>query len=312
MRNIPALTVLVIIINAFAPNYSAYSQNAAEGNYGFSISPQAGFIYGQALEYVYPLQGETKAEFLSELRWDMKPVYYLGLQFDFGKINVMSSPGFFSSLAFKAGIPHDSGVLEDRDWLLPSSDELTHFSSHTNKTLQFFSLDVSIGVSLPVKSYFYISPFISSSWMRFAFTGRDGYKKYPNEPEIRITGDVISYVQDWLLFSPGVSVGTKLLYPFSIDLSFKASVFTYCADTDEHYKMETTYFDYTSYGLFIEPAVCLSYSFKRIEHSFEFTRKFIGKTKGVIHKNVLNNLLPNNAGAGLSLMDLRYLLKIRF
>jgi outer membrane protease len=225
----------------------------------------------------------------------------------------MSSPGFFSSLSFKAGLPSDSGVMEDRDWMSPK-DELTHFSSHTNKTSQFFSLDVSIGVSLPVKSYFYIKPFVTGSWMRFAFSGRDGYGKYPNG-EFQFMGDVIGYMQEWLLFSPGVSVGSKILSPFSIDFSFKMSVFTYCADIDEHYTRKITFLDYTSYGLFLESAVCLSYSFKRIEHSLEFSRKFIDKTRGVTYGNANNTgyyLLPNNSGAGLSFLDMRYLLKIRF
>jgi outer membrane protease len=327
MRNIPALTVLVIIIYAFAPNYSVFSQNAVKENYGFSISPQAGFIYGQALEYVYP-QGETKAEFLSELRWDMKPVYYLGLQFDFGKINVMSSPGFYSSLSFKAGIPFDSGIMEDRDWRSPSSDELTDFSSHTNKTFQFFSLDVSIGASLPVEPYYYVKWFVSSSWMRFVFSGRDGYGKYARKENYsnsnpiddnpiiyNYSGDVISYMQEWLILSPGVSIGTKILYPFSFDFSFKASVFTYCADQDEHHKKKTTYLDYTSHGLFLEPALCVSYSVKRLEHTLEFSRRYIGIAKGITYVNEYNTgyrLSSNYSGAGLSFTDLRYLLKIHF
>jgi hypothetical protein len=344
MRNIPALTVLVIIIFSFASNYSVYSQNKAEKNYGFSISPQTGFFYGQALEYVYPESGETKGEFLSELKWDMKPVYYFGLQLNFGKINVMSSAGFFSSLSFKAGIPMDSGVIEDRDWNSHINDELTHFSSHTNRIIQFFSQDFTIGASIPVKSYLYINLFINSTWMRFAFTGRDGYGKYAREmagnysyysiddnpKEIIFIGDVISYAQDWLIFSPGLSVGSKILYPFSIDFSLKMSIFSYCSDQDEHreitYKKppdsylykdsyHRTYLDYTSNGFFIEPAVCISYSFKRIEHSLEFSRRHIGKTKGITYVNENDTgfyLSTYNSGAGLSFIDMRYLLKFRF
>ena len=306
--------------------YPAYSQNNAERSYGFSIAAQGGVLYGQAFEYVYPT--DTKGEFLSELIWDMKPVFYLGLQIDFGKKDVINEAGFFSLLSFKAGIPGDSGKLEDRDWMSIENSALTNFSSHTNKTRQFFSLDAAVGVSVPLKAGFIVKPFISASWMHFAFTGRDGYYKYARKvssntfysiddnPETgQLSGDVIYYKQNWLLLSPGVSFGVRLFYPFSIDFSFKVSLVSYCSSRDDHIETNTTYLDFTRVSLYYEPAVCLSYSFKRIEHSLEFSWKRVAKTEG---ESYLGNdysgygLSPNKAGAGLSVMDLRYLIKFHF
>lgn len=286
-----------------------------ERKYVFSFGTQFGFVYGQAFELVYPTPGETKGELLSELRWDMKPVFYYGIKLDFNLADIMSRPGFFSSVSYKTGIPADSGVMEDRDWMSQENGDLTHFSSHTNKIGDFYWLDAVVGASVPVKNYFYIKPFLSGSWMRFSFTGRDGYGEYPWGSVSFEGEEVIHYKQDWLLVAAGFSIGTKLLSPFSFDISFQISPLTYCADKDEHLTTETTYVDITSISLFLEPKGSFSFTLERIEFSLEFAYRYIGNTSGETYINSGDGnyyLSSNEAGAGLSLSDLRFFVKLKF
>jgi len=313
MKNITALTILVISLFIFIN--SAYSQSEEdEKKYGFFISTQSGFVYGKALELVYPLPGQTNNELLSELIWDINSVFYLGVQAQFSLVDLTSAPGFFSSLSFKAGIPARSGIMEDRDWLMPSSGELTHFSSHTNKTRQFFIADAVVGFTLPVKN-FYFKPFISFSWMHFSFTGSDGYGLYPSG-NVSFSGkEVIRYKQDWLLLlSPGLSAGVKVFSRLTFDLSFNISPHTYCADVDEHLLTDTKYMDFTTWGLYIEPSFSAAYSVKRTDFVLDFTYRRIGNTNGktyITEKNNEPQLSSNKAGAGLSLFDTRFLIRIR-
>jgi outer membrane protease len=311
VKNIAVLTVLVIIFSVYS-----YAEES-ERNYCFSFGPQSGFAYGQAMEYVYPLPGETNNEFLSELIWDMKPVFYLGVQAEFSRIDKMKGPGFFSSLSFKAGIPLDSGVMEDRDWLYPANSDLTRFSSHTNRTNEFFLLDAAAGYSFPVKSFLYIKPFISGSWARFAFAGRNGYGIYNdrNPKEQDFSGKkVITYRQDWLLLAAGFSTGTNILYPFVFDFSFQISPLTYCAATDNHISRDTIFRDFTGLGLFIEPSFKISFFVKPVEFSLGLSYRHIGKTKGESYTNTNNAGFysgGNKAGAGLSMTDSRLLVSVR-
>jgi len=327
MKNITSLTVLVIILLSLSLPYKAHCQEEnRERNYGFSFGTQFGFVHGQSLELVYPT--DTKGELLSELRWDMKPVFYYGAEISFGLSDIMSRVGFFSSVSYKIGVSADSGVMEDRDWWSTENDSLTVFSSHTNKTGEFYKLDAVIGVSFPVKSYFYIMPFISGSWMRFSFAGRDGYGKrardkpsssaayYPindNPHEYTFSGEVIRYKQDWFLIAAGFSIGTKLLSPFYFDISFQISPLTYCTAVDEHLTSNDTYLDNTVMGLFLEPRGSFSFTMERIEFSLEFAYRYIGRTRGESYRKTNNgNYIPNGeAGAGLSFMDTRLLVKLR-
>jgi outer membrane protease len=315
MRNITALTVLVIIVFISFSVNTAYSED--EKKYNFSVGWQTGFVYGQAVEIVYHIPEATKGELLSELLWDMKPVFYLGVQFDFNYAVLKIDPGFFSSLSFKAGIPHDSGNLEDRDWKPHGNGNLTDFSTHINKTLNLMWLDAVIGVgaSLPKLPDFYIKPFISFSWMHFSFSGRDGYREIPTK--YTWSGEVIRYKQDWFFIGGGIAAGVKILNPFNFELSVHISPLTYCDATDEHLalgKVVNEYRDFSSMGLIFEPACVISYSVRRFEFSLVFSYRYIGRTEGNSYKNEYNNgfeLSPNRAGAALSVFDTRLLFKLR-
>jgi len=330
MKNIAVFSVLVIIIGAFSANNPAFCQDFEKTrNYSFSLGTQFGFVHGQAFELVYPVPEETMGELLSELKWDMKSVFYYGAKFDFFRTDVMSASGFFSSVSFKTGIPGDTGIMEDRDWMSVENNALTNFSSHTNRTREFYWLDFALGASIPVRSYFYLKPFLSGSWMHFAFTARNGYLEYArkktsntyfpiydNPDKETLSGDVIRYQQDWFLIALGFSMGTKILSPFSFDLSFQISPFTYCAAKDEHLaeSKKIDYYDFTSWGLFLEPAGVFSFSVERIDLSLEFAYRYIGRTKGETHiknDNGSYSLAINGAGSGLSLFNANLLVRIR-
>jgi outer membrane protease len=328
MKNITALAFLVIINCAFICINPLFSQGYGNGRYVFLVSTQTGIVYGQALEYVYPVQGQTKSELYSELRWDMKPVFYLGLQLDYELADIMRRLGFFSSVSLKAGIPKDSGVMEDRDWFSTENTALTNFSSHTNRTNSFFSLDASAGISLPIRSIFCIKPFLSVSWMHFSFTGRDGYyeyarsvpgypgKYYPinDDPEKwPLSGDVINYKQNWFLAAAGFSVTTNVFAPFSVDLSLQISPLTYCIALDEHILRGKFFYDYTSMGLFFEPKLNLAFNMNRIDLMLNTAYRRIGKTRGKTYekeKNTLSEIIQNESGAGLSIFDMCFLVRI--
>ena len=297
----------------------------AQQNYGFSFGTGFGFVHGQALELVYPTN--TLGSYLSELIWEMKPVSYIGFQLDFGRTNIMSAPGVFASMAFKIGIPGDSGNHENRDWMSTENSNLTHFSSHTNRTNKFFWIDVSAGASIPLMSYFYIKPFLSGSWMHFAFSGSDGYGIYArristgryhpidDRPDSRrFSGEVIRYQQDWLFLAAGFLAGTNYFYPLTFDITFQISPLTYCAARDDHlYMVHRIYHDFTSYGLFIEPRARISFFASKAELSLEAAYRHIGRTRGITFWKQGNSEVyirsANDSGAGLSLADLRFLIK---
>ena len=291
------------------------------------MGTQFGFIHGQALELVYSLPHDTKNDLLSELRYDMKPVFYYGLTASFGKKNPYISPGFLASLSFKAGVPGYSGTHENRDWMSNEDDALTNFSSHTNNTKEMLIADIILGATIPAASNIYIKTFITGGWTRFSFSGSDGYLQYAklgvdgygsikDAEKKPCYGEVITYQQDWLLLAFGVSIGTTLIHPLSFDFSLKLSPLTYCAATDHHLLRNDVFKDFTKFGFYFEPEINASILLKQFELSLNFAYRYIGRTKGTTfikyHDSSAYSPASNKAGAGLSVYDTRFLAVFHF
>ena len=346
MKNITVLLVLVII---FFPISLIFSQEQPfKNSLDFSFGTHFGFVYGQPVELVYP--SDTAGELLSELIWPMKPVLYLGLQTDLNYSNPAIIFQFFTSLSFRYGFPGESGTHENRDWMDIETDHLTHFSSHTNITQDFYWLDLVLGVNIPVNKALYIKTSINYTWMHFAFSGNDGYGIYARKstcmpdcllsnhirpgctsnPRIQHTRydninenphnvsfsdqKVIRYKQDWSIFALGVSVGTDILSPISFELSFLISPFAYCYSKDEHLLTQVTYHDYTNKGLFIEPRGLISFSYRNFVLSLEAAYRYIGRTRGLSYNNKGSSnyfFQEGEAGASLTLFDMRFLISYR-
>ncbi len=337
MKNITAFTVLVIIILCARP------VNALE-NYALSAIPRFGVLYGQAEEIVYPsladYPGKGENDYLSQLLWDVKPVYYYGLDLDFSRENPMAGIGFCSTLSLKNAIPSVSGIMEDRDWAASNYNGLSDFSSHGNKTEEIFLLNASAGISLPLWSFVLLKTQLSFSYARFKFSSIDGYgiyaryysgarnARYPftdNPTKRTFEGTEISYTQEWFIVSPAVSAGISFLENFYFELSFRISPAIVCLDLDFHKTRAIIFKDYLWGGLYLEPGAVLSFSINdRYAVSLETSYRHIFKTRGTAYKrNVTVTddtglfqtgnyfFSAGEAGAGLSLLDAAILVKIQ-
>ena len=330
MKSITVLRFLIIIFSLLIIKNPLLAQVFGENrNYGFSIGPQFGFVNGQALEYVYPTN--TKAEYLSELRWDMKPVLYYGFEVGFSRLDPFKKPGFFLNASFNWGIPGESGIHENRDWMSIENSHLTHFSSHTNVTNDFYWFDGSLGFSIPVNSIFALRLFFGGSRMHFAFTGKDGYGIYArrdtsnpgtyhpidDDPlEYDYSGmEVIRYKQDWLNFFPGIGISTKITERILFDVSLQMSILTYCYAIDEHLTTGVTYYDSTRWGFYLQPGAYITLKATNwLVFTFDFSYSYITPTRGETVKKENNFYVnvPNRSGAGLSVYNLKLISRIIF
>jgi outer membrane protease len=329
MKNISVFALLVIIFVPCAPLFgqAGSRKDGQGGEYAFSIAPQFGLLYGHAEEIVYPT--DTKGEYLSQLLWNMKPLFYYGLAADISRTDLMKKWGWFSDVSLKYGIPGKSGVLEDRDWMSAVNSDLTHFSSHDNYTRELLLIDFSLGLSFPVKKWFWVKAFGNVSYMLFRFSGEDGsgkyarwiqqgaYKPIDDSPQIyEFSGKVINYTQEWLIISPGISAGTRFMRFFSFEFLFLISPLLFCTDLDEHLTSKVQYKDYMQWGIFLEPRGVFSFfPANWAELSLELGWRYITGTRGETYINSYgkDDYFPGTAeaGAGLSLFEAGLFFKFR-
>ena len=326
MRNITVFLVLVIMLNCI---HVAAAQDQTAPSYAFSTWTRFGMLYGQAEEIVYP--SNTRAELLSQLLWDIKPIFYYGLSLDFSRTQPMAQWGFFTTLSLKNAIPGKSGEMEDRDWMSVENSGLTHYSTHDAFANNLFLLDLSAGLSFPIKRLLLLKPYVAMSYMHFDFSGKYGHGTYaqhlgggkyasindtPQKVSFSDWEKVINYTQDWLSVGPGISIAYYFFNIFCAELFFQISPWVLCNDLDEHLTTGYQFRDYMRGGLYIEPGFHFSwFAGKRLELSLDFSWRHINGTRGETWWGTpigtANPLQQGEAGAGLSMIDAGLCLKIR-
>jgi outer membrane protease len=328
MRILTVFTVFVIFFCRALPVSAQENKD-----YSFSLCPQLGVFYGHVKELVYPTN--TKAELLSLLLWDMKPVFYYGFLMDFSPVKPMEKWRFFSFLSMKFGIPGPSGRMIDKDWQSIENAELTNFSAHDNITKEIFLLDFSAGVSFPFFNALLVKAFINISYMNFRFNAENGYMIYArplgggkyapideNPINDTFSGTVISYYQEWFHAAPGVSVAYAYKEYFLVEIFFMITPLVLCNDLDEHketddHKGKNIQFkDNMKGGIMLEPGFRFSYTASKwLGISCDISWRYISGTRGPAYMRSpigTGNYMPaGEAGAGMSVLNIALLLKVR-
>jgi outer membrane protease len=328
---IPAFFYPVMIFLFFI-NLPLEAEDAGPGkpsfSYVFSSTLNAGFLYGQAEEMVY--KNPENDDYLSQLIWDMYPLFYVGSSLDFSRINPGEGIGFFSDLTLKFGIPGKTGYMEDRDWLAVDG-YLTHFSIHHNYIQGSLLLDFTLGLSFPVSRRMLLKAYGTLAYMSLSWNARDGYFQYAAEeensyppweesiPKTFMFGSVINYSQRWFIITPGLSFSVSLFSFLGLEFSFQMSPFIFCSAWDEHIYNMTIYEDNTSGSVYYEPRGKLIFSpHERVELSLELSYRATRGSRGVSYyqTNILDSYNRtddfDNAGAAYSALDTGLSVTVRF
>jgi outer membrane protease len=298
--------------------------------YAFSLSAGPGIMYGTAYEIVY--RNRSSGDYLSELQWELKPLWYLGFNVSFGPRDILRRWGISAELAVKAGLPMKTGTMEDRDWLTPCTvpGSLTNFSSHDNKTRAAVLTDLDFAFSMPFKNFFFNALF-SLDYIFLNMEARNGYVQYgPNYPSVSRTapyepwnpswkkdpmsGTGITYIQHWILFSPGIGLGA-VFGPVTLAGSFKITPFVLCIAIDHHILRDLVITDYMMGGFALEPALNIDVELtKDMSAGLSVRYRHIAKTRGdtvIDEKGKDTYTASNAAGAGLQFFDGGLYFKVR-
>jgi outer membrane protease len=300
--------------------------------YTFSVGASTGFLYGQGEEIVYKY--ENSDVYLSQLLWDLKPLFYVGSALSFSRRDPGEKLGFFGELLVKFGIPRQTGSMEDRDWMsIVNNNDLTHFSSHDNYTKGVLLIDFSTGISLPLpfKTGPFLKSFIGLSYMRFKWTAQDGYYQYAErtgtgiyEPwdesieKTMVYGPAIAYSQEWLIFTLlGYSLDIPLFDFFTLSFSFQMGPVIFCKARDDHLIKGVQYNDYVSGGIMLEPRGEVVFSpHQRVLLSlycgYRRIRGSRGESLEIWQSGAEARSEFDSAGAGYAALDTGLSLKVQF
>ena len=314
-----------IFFLSFAPAFA--QAGGASGRYSFSLSPLFGFLYGQAEELVYRYPGQNPL--LSELLWDLKPLFYVGLAADFGPRDPFQDDGIIAAGSIKFGLPFRSGTHENRDWLSPQENWLTHFSRHDVYVQSAILLDVSAGYSWRLTDFLALRAFAEFSFMHFSWSGENGFVQYAQRdaagnfqrwdrslPRTHLHGMVIRYSQNWFILSPGFSLKWRMHQRISLEGHFSYTPLIFCAARDDHLLRRITFWDYLAFGHYINGGGRFLFSLKdNLDIAFSLSYRHITGTRGrtYVQDNETGQTTrgANDAGAGFSALDISLAARMR-
>jgi outer membrane protease len=303
--------------------------NAQEQTYRFTLDAEVGILWGTSHEIVY--NDSRSSRYLSELQWQIQPLWYAGLSTTFGLADPFKRLGFFADLGLKAGLPVETGRMEDRDWfpIVEPSGSLTHFSSHDNKTTLAFMADLGGGFSSPLTSVFLFNVSLRISYMLFRFQAWNGYVQYGQYAQLdplskrengnwgkntsdtavpwradwykeAVPGKLMTYDQHWIFVSPRAGL---ILKPgrFTIEAALSVSPLSFCYAFDDHILRGITFTEIMLPGFFIEPEGSVFFAFNEnfsagLEVSYRHTGELKGNSRTTEH-GVKGPWIENVAGA---------------
>jgi outer membrane protease len=331
MNNIYVFRILVsllcVFFTAFPLAGETQKTSKPETSYVFSISPVFGFLYGQVEELVY--KASDSDTLLSQLIWDIKPLFLWGFSADLTRRYPLERVGFVTNLSARFSFSTRTGIMEDRDWLAPG-DRLSHFSSHDNYTRWAMLMDLKAGISVPAFSRMLFKFYGGFNYMYYNWIAMDGYYQYgtkisndplvftpwhENIPKDFQYGQVISYTQHWFIISPGVSWYIPYRF-FAASINFQISPLVFCLGEDNHPLKKMRFNDYMFGGIFLEPSGEFMLSLhKNIDLSVYVSYRFIKGPRGsTITKTLTNNVSVkdnNKAGTAYSALSGGLSLNIR-
>ncbi|QQO08064.1 omptin family outer membrane protease [Breznakiella homolactica] len=290
------------------------------------MTPSFGLLWGKSEEIVYHNAQENT--YLSQLIWEMKPLWYMGSSFSVFPSEPMDGIGFFADLSLKFGFSNGTGDMEDRDWLGTTHSELTHLSVHTNYTEGAVLADFTGGVGFPIVSRVVYKMFVKASYMHFKWTAREGYLQYASytqgdyEPwdeslsKVPVYGAAIAYEQDWFLAGTGIGLYVPFLRIFSLEAEAAVSTLVRCAALDDHFGRNLEFYDETRGGLAFDIGARFSVSLPRfIDLGFSVSYRRISGTRGDSKERSTDTGLytgTSSAGTGYSVLDAAVTATIRF
>ena len=291
----------------------------SESNYGhsFSLGVSFGLLNGESEEIVYP--GSTSNDLYSRLNWDIKPLFYAGVDLDYVWKAKTGRLGIFAGIGFKYCIPGYTGIAEDRDWI-DNSEESTYpwlrlYSEHECYSKEAYLLDVNMGMTINLFYELKLKLFLSYSMMYYSWLAKNGSILYPSG-HIQISGDGIEYSQLWNIFSPGVSIYGSTNRFYDIEIFIKCSPFAWCYAIDNHLIKNTEFIDTLSLGFYIEPGFLISfkpYSFLGFSVSFDY--RYLGGVRGdttIKGPGGYTGIINYSAGAAYSAVSITLAAKYTF
>lgn len=224
--------------------------NDTKGDLSVEIAVMTGMSYGELGEYVF-----TSTKKLSELNWDVKPVFTAGLS-----LGAVYKDRFTLGFAWQSGYTRNSGIMEDSDWQASDPSIKTNYSRSEAFTDAFHETDLNAGVVFKIDDIFFLSFHTGYQFKYFQMVARNGYLQYDPLPydapyttgsKVPMYGMVMRYRQAWHIPYMSLDGKVNLFDGWSLFVSLAYSPAVFCRALDNHLLLDDDYYDSMNWGQYL-------------------------------------------------------------
>ncbi len=191
----------------------------AQNNFHFSLAPRASFTWGELTELLYNNDGTL----VSQLDWEQKALFNLGLE------TKLSFNNCILSAAFDYSAPFGTSYMYDSDW---EDGEKYSFTKHPIINTQNYNTELSFAYNIQATRRISVLPELQLNYIYSSFEAANGSgTRYGRD--IKVYG--VDYKRHSLFVFTGLSVGAELGEKILLKTSFLTAPFLYQYSSDYHH-----------------------------------------------------------------------------
>lgn len=295
MRLIIIIIFTVILLYPFSALYSLHviPDSNQQNRNSVSFSLETGLMNGNIGEYVY--SGDNK---ISELKWDIKPLIYVGnvIKAKF-KNNISAGLGYWFNVNSRAGNISDT----DRG----SAGEIIKYSDHESVIVTARFFDVFAGYDFILSDRLRLTPLAGYNYKQFILEARNGYSEdVSTGTHYYSSGVFIQYDQKYQIPYAGIAVLYGFIPDLSVTLSGTFSNMLFCRAEDNHVSGVQVFYDNFEWGRYYSVAAAVEWFLgDRLSLAASFGYYAVRELRGdtySMNKNTGSKSMIYKNGAGIS------------
>jgi len=230
--------------------------NIGKNKYGAGIEAHLGVSGLRMKEMVY--RDSEDSDLLSEIDWDVGAHMTAGMGINIAPVDPFVKIGFSSAGNFRWYFPANGRTMKDTDW--DENGNQYGYGESIASTLTGMETEGRLAAFFPIQNKFLIEAAVELWYSRYAAIAHDGWAGWAgDDQQIPLYGASVEYIQEWILFAPGIGFRKKLnkshigvrtaisplIWGFHIDNHYFRTL-----ESDDPEQKYITYTDKTKGGIF--------------------------------------------------------------
>jgi len=232
--NKTVLTLIAFLISGIPPLYARDNLHFSikENEYAAGIEARWGVSGLGMTEMVY--KDSESGDLLSAIDWDIGAQMSAGTGLRIAPVDPFARLGFSLAGNIRWHFPVNGGSMKDTDW--DDDGNEYGYGESIASTLAGMEAEERLAAHVPIRRQFLVEAAAELWYSRYVAIAHDGWARWAGDDQrIPLYGAAVSYIQEWIVFAPGIGLGYKLNDAHQLGVRAAVSPWIRGVHIDNHY-----------------------------------------------------------------------------